>query len=283
MLLLRAELPPMRAPKIGENWIIPGLALKMISIAPGTFNMGAPLTEEGRGAGETLHKVTLSKSYWLGEYDVTVGQFAAFVNATHYLTQAERSDGIYVLAGTGSLWEKRPGTSWRNPNLKLDDNYPVVGVSWHDAQAYCGWLSERERIVGRLPLGYIYTLPTEAQWEYACRAGTRTTYADNLDDICWYGDNSGGTTHPVGQKKPNRWGLFDMQGNVLQWCLDWYGNYSLADITDPLGPTKGILRVDRGGSWFTSAMGCRAACRLGNYPATRASNHGFRVALSQRQ
>jgi formylglycine-generating enzyme required for sulfatase activity len=279
MLSIKVELVPISAPMSGADWTIPGLGIKMNSIAPGTFMMGSPESEVGRGTRETLHAVTLSKSYWMSEYDVTVGQFASFVNATHYKTEAERSDGMYV-SMAGSLWEKRPGTSWRNPAQMQSENYPVVGVSWHDAQAFCAWLNERERIAGRLPLAYAYTLPTEAQWEYACRAGTAEPFAGNVDEIAWYGRNSEGRAHPVGQKKPNRWGLYDMQGNVLEWCLDWYGNYPVGRVTDPQGPTNGSFRVDRGGSWFSSAGGCRPACRLGNSPASRASNHGFRLALS---
>jgi formylglycine-generating enzyme required for sulfatase activity len=280
MLSFMVELVPMPAPRSGEDWTIPGLGLKMVSIAPGTFMMGSPETEAGRGTRESLHEVTLSKNYWLGEYVVTVGQFSVFVNAAHYQTQAERSDGMYVSTAAGTLWEKRVGASWRNPSLMQDENYPVVGVSWYDAQAFCAWLNERERVAGRLPLAYAYTLPTEAQWEYACRAGEAGPAIGNLDEMAWYGRNSGATTHPVGQKKPNRWRLYDMQGNVLQWCLDWFGNYPTGRVIDPLGPPAGSFRVDRGGSWFASAAGCRPACRLGNSPASRASNHGFRIALS---
>jgi len=167
-----------------------------------------------------------------------------------------------------------------NPSYFKGENLPVENVSWEDAMDFCRRVTERERAAGRLPEGYEYTLPTEAQWEYACRAGTSGDCAGNLDEMAWYDANSGGTTHPVGQKKPNAWGLRDMHGNVWEWCLDWYGDYPEGSATDPKGPQSGTLRVVRGGGWCFSAGYCRSAYRDWFEPCVRNGYLGFRLALS---
>jgi formylglycine-generating enzyme required for sulfatase activity len=147
---------------------------------------------------------------------------------------------------------------------------------------FCRKLTERERSAGRLPEGYEYTLPTEAQWEYACRAGATGPYGGdgNLNDMGWYNQNSGNTTHPVGKKLANAWGLYDMHGNVWEWCFDWYGNYSGGTVRDPTGPASGSARVFRGGCWFQDGVGCRSAFRSWHEPGYRLFNLGFRLALS---
>ncbi len=157
-----------------------------------------------------------------------------------------------------------------------DGNYPVESVSWNDAMAYCQWLSEKS--------GKNYRLPTEAEWEYACRAGTTTDYywGDEINgNYCWYEDNSGGTIHPVGKKRPNAWGLYDMSGNVWEWCSDWYEEnyYSSSLLNNPTGPASGLNRVIRGGSWGLDedAIGFRSAER--NYHSPDDCNYtvGFRI------
>ena len=131
----------------------------------------------------------------------------------------------------------------------------------------------------------MYRLPTEAEWEYACRAGTTTEYSFGddvsvLGDFAWFDDNSGSQTHPVGQKRPNGWGLYDMHGNVWEWCSDWHGDYAAGAVRDPAGPASGSIRVLRGGCWYDSAGFCRSAFRIRFYPSYRFSNYGFRLALS---
>jgi formylglycine-generating enzyme required for sulfatase activity len=169
-----------------------------------------------------------------------------------------------------------------NPSGFKGADLPVEQVSWDDAMAFCRRLTERERAAGRLPDGYVYTLPTEAQWEYACRAGTTGPYAGdgNLDDMGWYSQNSGNTTHPVGQKRPNAWGLYDMHGNVWEWCRDWYGNYPGGLVRDPTGPASGSYRVNRGGCWNYPATECHSASRYFLGPGDRLYFFGFRLALS---
>ena len=239
------------------------VSLDMIWIEPGTFTMGSPENELDRDYDEAQHQVTLTKEYWLGKYEVTQAQYEAVM-----------------------------GT---NPSKFKGANLPVEMISWFDAKEFCATLTKIERAAGRLPEGYEYTLPTEAQWEYACRAGTTTALnsgknlsseekCPEMDEVGWYKYNSDEATHPVGQKQPNAWGLYDMHGNVWEWCKDWYGSYPSSAEMDPTGPDSGSDRVLRGGSWYGSASSCRSAIRIYNYPDYYLSNdHGFRVALSRIQ
>ena len=237
--------------------------LDMVWINPGTFMMGSPENEPARATDEIQHQVTLTKGYWLGKYEITQTQYE-------------------VIMGT-------------NPSYFSGNNNPVERVSWYDAMNFCAELTVQERAMGRLPEGYEYTLPTEAQWEYACRAKTTTAFnngtdlpagddifgpCSNLDSIAWYYYNSDGKTHPVGQKQPNAWGLYDMSGNVEEWCLDWYGDYPTSAVTDPVGPSTGSDCVLRGGCWHFYPDGCRSADRYDIRPSWGdGSDNGFRVAL----
>jgi len=179
-----------------------------------------------------------------------------------------------------------------NPSLFTGDlNRPVEQVSWNDATNYCRQLTLSERTTGRLPAGWGYRLPTEAEWEYACRAGARTTrfaYGDDLSyasltNYAWYSNNSDGTTHRVEQKLANPWGLMDMHGNVFEWCQDFYGAYPGGSASDPPGPVSGSYRVIRGGGWTGGARVCRSGSRDWGHPDTRLSFFGFRVVLSAGQ
>ena len=231
------------------NQVIADLKLELIWIKPGTFMMGSPATEVGRNKAEGPQMiVTLTKGFWLGKTAVTQGQYEAFV-----------------------------GT---NPSTFKDvgPDAPVEHVSWLDAMEFCKKLNARERAAGRLPAGYAYTLPTEAQWEYACRAGTTGPHAGNPETMAWHKENSGDTTHPVAQKTPNAWGLYDMYGNVLQWCADWYGDYPGGAVTDPTGPERGYFRMARGGSWRVGLF--RSASRAGGSSGRRDYTIGFRLALA---
>ncbi len=170
-----------------------------------------------------------------------------------------------------------------NPSHFRGADHPVEGVGWEDAVEFCRRLSE---LPAEKAAGNVYRLPAEAEWEYACRAGTTTNYsfgdgASDLGDYSWFYNNSGQTTHPVGGKKPNAWGLFDMHGNVFEWCQDWYGEYPIGTITDPTGADRGSRRVGRGGSWNATARVCQSTHRFRLNPAYRFSrNFGFRVSMS---
>jgi formylglycine-generating enzyme required for sulfatase activity len=173
-----------------------------------------------------------------------------------------------------------------NPSSQKGENLPVETVSWNDVMAFCRKLTERERAAGRLDEGHEYTLPTEAQWEYACRAGTTTRFSfgddpeySQLGDYGWYGGNSSNRTHDVGGKLANPWGLYDMHGNVWEWCQDWYGNYSGGSEVDPVGPLQGSRRVARGGGWISPPRNCRSADRSRNSVGFTNGFSGFRVAL----
>jgi formylglycine-generating enzyme required for sulfatase activity len=152
-------------------------------------------------------------------------------------------------------------------------------VSWVEAADFCRKLTERERAAGRLPEGYVYALPTEAQWEYAYRAGSTGTYPEKFSEMGWNNTNSDNTTHPVGLKQPNAWGLYDMPGNVLEWCSDWYGPYPGGDQIDPAGPRTGSFRMARGGSWRMAPTVGRSAARAGGSAGRHDYTLGFRVAL----
>jgi formylglycine-generating enzyme required for sulfatase activity len=241
---LGAETPP----QWGKPFTVPSPSLTLVPVSAGTFMMGSPVSEYGHREDETAHPVTLTKPFWLGRTPVTQAQYEAVMG--------------------------------NNPARFKGPDFPVETVSWEEAMTFCRKLTERERAAGRLPEGFVYTLPTEAQREYACRAGTGGRYAGELDAIAWYSGNSDEQAHAVGQKQPNAWGLFDMQGNVWEWCLDWYGDYPDGKATDPTGPAKGDGRVYRGGAWFHSGDLCRSAYRYKLAPTDRGSLLGFRVALS---
>ena len=246
--------------------------LDMIWIEPGTFLMGSPVNEIGRNASEVQHRVTLTRGYWLGKYEVTQGQYQAVMGEN----PAKETCG------------------YLNTDYGIGNNYPVYFVSRDDAMAFCVKLTEIERKAGRLSAGYEYTLPTEAQWEYACRAGTTTAFnngtniptdeqitgaCSNLYPIAWYGYNAE-KTHPVGQKSPNAWGLYDMHGNVYEWCLDRYDNNSTTPVTDPVGTSDLARLVIRGGCWNDYANNCRSAYRSYYAPnGVVGYANGFRVAL----
>lgn len=152
-------------------------------------------------------------------------------------------------------------------------------VSWIDAMEFCRKLNERERAAQRLPAGYIFSLPTEAPWEYASRAGTTGPFAGEPEKMMWHAQNSGGTSHPVAQKTPNAWGFFDMPGNVLERCYDWYGPYPGGAVTDPTGPRRGYYRMARGGSWRMDLRVGRSAARSGGWAGRLGFTIGFRLAL----
>ncbi|MDO4858214.1 MAG: formylglycine-generating enzyme family protein [Thermoguttaceae bacterium] len=225
---------------------------------PGEFMMGAPKSEwldrpsSFWPYNETPHNVKLTKGFWLLETEVTQAMWQSVVGESIETKAKQGIDGR--LYGKGA-------------------NYPMYYVNWYDCQNFCKKLSEK--------LGQHVQLPTEAQWEYACRAGTTGAYAGTLDEMGWYVDNSGWTTHPAGQKQPNPWGLYDMHGNVWEWCSDWYKKnyYSKSPASDPTGPDSGSLGVCRGGGWDDYAGNCRSAFRTGYSPGVWNGDLGLRLLL----
>jgi formylglycine-generating enzyme required for sulfatase activity len=239
--------------------------MELVRIKAGSFLMGSPETEVDRGALqgvwdlEAQHRVTLTKDFWLGRFPVTQSQWRAVM-----------ADGQ----------ETPPRSAAQQPRPAGDD-YPMNFVSWDDAAAFTAALTARERAARRLPAGYEYRLPTEAEWEYAARAGTTSAHAGDVDAIAWHGQNSGGTIHPVGQKTPNAWGLFDMFGNVSQWCIGWgQRQYPDEAQTDPNGGPGYGFRIHRGGGFSAGLGQLRSAARSWQDADRRYAIFGFRVALA---
>jgi formylglycine-generating enzyme required for sulfatase activity len=217
-------------------------------IPAGRFTMGSPSAEEGRFSDESQHEVVLSRGFFMAETECTQGQWEAVIGS--------------------------------NPSNFKGTDRPVEKVSWEEAVEFCRKLTAKQRQEGVLPEGWEWRLPTEAEWEYAARAGTTGARHGELDAIAWHGGNSGSETHGVKGKQANAWGLYDMVGNVWEWCGDWYGDYPTGSVTDPTGPGSGSGRVRRGGSWDGGAGGARSAFRGWFDPGFRNFNLGFRPALS---
>lgn len=239
--------------KAGEERSDNKLKMKFCWCPKGKFRMGSPITEPTRYPNESQIDVTLSSGFWMGKYEVTQSQYRAVMG--------------------------------KNPSRFIGDSFPAERVNWTDATEFCKKLTELEQAAGRLPKGWEYRLPTEAQWEYACRAGTTTAFSfgndvKQLAKYAWYYGKLDGSTIRVGQKKPNPWGLYDMHGNVAEWCRDWYSE-KLPGGTNPEFTKPSFGRVFRGGGWSYTGSACRSAYRFGNLPAVRLYNLGFRVARVQ--
>ncbi|HEY0967238.1 MAG TPA: formylglycine-generating enzyme family protein [Opitutaceae bacterium] len=235
--------------RLGGDFVIQALELQMVYVEPGTFVMGSTFApNEG-----PLTKVTITHPFWFGKYEITRRHWRTVMGS-------DFNDG------------EEPGL-------------PKVGVSWLEAMGFCERLTNFERAAGRIPAGYAFTLPTEAQWEYACRAGSDADMVSDLSDVAWFADNSGGRLHPIGEKTPNAWGIGNMLGNASEWCLDYYAdNLPGGEQIDPQGPTSGTLRAVRGGNFGSPAANCRPAKRgrafaEGKDGAT--DKVGFRIVLTR--
>jgi formylglycine-generating enzyme required for sulfatase activity len=238
-----------------KNWIVPDLGIKCTYIESGTFQMGS--AESGPNDEKPVHEVKISRGFWMGTCEITQAQWLA-------------------LMGT-------------DPSKYKGNELPVEMVSWHEVVEFCRKLTDRERKKGKLPDGYVYRLPTEAEWEYAARGGIKSQGfkypgSNDPEEVAWHHSGSMDQTHPVGTKLPNELGLYDMAGNVWEWCLDWYAPdyYTKAPKTDPINNNHGdkTYRVCRGGSWGLYPTHCRSVNRGGGTPTGRFYSYGFRVVLA---
>jgi formylglycine-generating enzyme len=285
-----------------------GATLELARIPAGCFLMGSPDSDpDASGDEKPQHPVTLTHDYYLGRYEVTRGQFRAFVEATQYRTEAERAGRAcpgFNAEKKNFFMDTRYG--WRDPGFAQTDSHPVVDVSWNDAQAFCDWLSKKT--------GKRCRLPTEAEWEYACRAGTITRYhhgqnpnglkaVANIADLslkprwdylalnrrqpiaAWFEQVSWDDGYPftarVGSFQPNGYGIHDMHGNVWEWCADWYDRdyYRRSPSKDPSGPASGVWRSLRGGAWDNAPRYCRSASRHKVRPSFGTVSFGFRICV----
>ncbi len=304
-------------------WTVPGLGLRLARIQPGTFLLGSPDTEPNRGRNEGPQtEVTLTRPYWLGIHEVTQAQWR-FLMGTDVMAQARRvqqDDTRFLIGGKRTIpLREFFGVAKDGDVLRLvgntDDNLPIIWVTWNECVAFCRKLTEAERAAGRLPAGYEFRLPTEAEWEYAGRAGStgpvyepatgagKASGSSALDAVAWYAANSGvgyvghaidthdwpeqkeeaaGRAGPraVGTKAPNAWGLYDMLGNAAEWCLDFDGRYPGGRVTDWSGPPSGKFHVRRGGGWSSFGAHTRLAFRNWHEANFSFINLGFRVALA---
>jgi sulfatase modifying factor 1 len=310
------------APSARREYRVPWLGLDLAPISPGQFLMGSPDGEPGHHANEApLTTVSITHAFWLGRYEVTQRQWSLLMH-TSLADQARFAlddDALYLLGGKERTIRERIGLTKASRVSEAIGNVvpdvPIYWVNWDEAVAFCRRLTAQEHRLGHLPRGYVYRLPTEAEWEYAARAGTtEATYAGPiailgernapaLDAIAWYSGNSsvgysgkgwptadwtekqypGGTAGPrrIGTRQPNPWHLYDMLGNVNEWVADWYGDHLRGGtVRDPVGAASGTMRVIRGGSWFNAARGERSADRDRSKPARRFFGLGFRIALA---
>lgn len=254
--------------KSGEDEALPGI--DMVRIPGGEFMMGS---ETGEPDQRPRHHVRVD-TFYLGRTEVTVAQWRSFARESGCVSWAEQAHGGLVRTPKGL--KIKPDANWKNPYIPQDDNHPVVLVTWKDAQVFCRWLSKKT--------GQGYRLPTEAEWEYACRGG-QGEYGGDLDAIAWYEYNSGGKTHPVGSKQPNSFGLYDMLGNAWEWCSDRYSRnyYRASPGSNPSGPSVGPHRVSRGGSWCSKPPRANAAFRKHDLPNFCFYRLGFRLARTARE
>jgi len=285
------------------------LGMEFVRVPAGEFLMGTSEAEikaliarfgEVRSkvaAEKPRHRVRITRSFLMGRFEVTVGQFGRFVEAAGYKTDAERGGGSKVF-GADDTWEKKPKANWQNRGFKQTKAHPVVCVSWNDAREFIQWLNGADT---RKPKGWTYRLPTEAEWEYAARGaqrreyawggkwdGTRGNFADKRSGVMWAdqtADDGHARTAPVGSYSPkgdSPFGVSDMTGNAWEWCQDWFdeGFYQRSPVDDPVNTKKGKKRVERGGSWAFTEDYCRAAFRFSLEPGESYDNLGFRLALA---
>lgn len=262
---LQKSLSYLSQPKDRGSYIEPA----MVYIKRGSFMMGS---NNGDSDEKPVHKVNIKRDFYMGKYEVSVGEFEKFINNTNYQTDADKKGYCYTYT---TKWVKKEGANWKNPGFYQSKKHPVTCVSWNDAKAYAKWLSKKTN--------RDYDLPSETQWEYVARAGTTTKYSfgnseSDLKYYAWYYNNSNNKTHKVGEKKANPWGVYDIHGNVWEWCDDWYeGSYSNTPRDEKAYSNKSYYKVLKGGSWYNNPNYLRSAGREWKVIDGTSYNFGFRL------
>jgi formylglycine-generating enzyme required for sulfatase activity len=285
-------------PASGTDWKLETLDLNMKWIEPGDFVMGSPEDEAGRKDNESAHQVTLTRGYWLAVFEIRHRDWEKFRDATGYQSEAERQTlgyGTWVFDAEKAEILQSPSANWTNIHA-LGPDHPVQALSWNDVMAFCEWLTTTEREAGRLDESQKYTLPTEAQWEFACRergkvltpfyfGATLESHQANFNGHQPYGTDRRGEflnkTLEVGSYPPNALGIYDMHGNTFEWCRDGYQPHDSSAVTDPEGDPESDRRIYKGGSWLDVGIYCRAAFRGNTIPTDRSDHLGARIALVQ--
>ena len=276
-------------PVFGKIWIVPGIKIRLEPIKAGSFEMGEDYSaEEDYGQDNPIHLVNIAKPFWMGKYEVSIGEFLYFLqeanqrNSKSEINKTINWTASYTPILKNYSMKRGKGITWGNKKQ------PMVGVSWDGAVQFCEWLTRREKTAKRLSENYVYRLPTEAEWEYVCRADSKTKYYfgdETLDlyDYAYYRDNSKRKTSVAGKKKPNKWGIHDMHGNVWEWCYDWYDDaYIAEEVTDPIGSDMSLdnLKVLRGGSFVSSPLDLQSSTRYSFRYKGSKKNVGFRIVCA---
>jgi len=266
----------------GSSTLTNSLDMAFISVSPGTFQMGSPSVDKTGFRDEIPHSIRIEKGFHLQETEVRVRDWRVFAKRTGYRTEAEKMDGCWLKKN--DRWTKENGIFWDNPGFPQTDDHPVTCVSWNDTQAFIDWLNRQGDMK--------YRLPYETEWEYACRAGSDLpAYSENpatnacspdetLETKGWYCSNAGEGTHPCGRKEKNARGFSDMQGNVWEWCRNWYVQ-DIGKENGISGPETGILRAGRGGGWNSIPLECMPTYRYGQFPGRRTNTLGFRLVMME--
>ncbi|HPN83707.1 MAG TPA: SUMF1/EgtB/PvdO family nonheme iron enzyme [Victivallales bacterium] len=269
-------------PEIGREWTVPDIGMKFQFINKGAFLMGNPASSTEQNAEDKAHISKITRDFWMGRYEVTIGEFVFFLKDS---ASDEVNRGIDWNDKDCPL-EKGPAMKGGKAKFWGDPAMPMIEISWEAANLFCKWLTEREKKEKRLPKGYAYRLPTEAEWEYACRAGTKEDFyfpkGEEIERHACFKGNSGGQTRPVSETTPNPWRLHGMYGNVWEWCLDSYAPYIEADVEDPICTEKNEddTKVARGGSFQSGSEHIRSNSRAAFYFKSTEESIGFRVVIA---
>ena len=270
-------------PSSGRNWVIPSLKMELIPIKPGSFTVIPPGPKEN--AMEHPYTARISKPFWIGKYEVSTGQFQYYLKSQNGLNRAERFELEREIDFESPFC---PLTATHQLRRGFKADMPMTSISWRTAKKFCEWLTGLERAAGRLPAGYEYRLPTEGEWEYCCRAGTSTIFSfgdttAGVENYAWYQGNTSGAPQTCGSKQPNAWSIYDMHGNVWEWCNDWYGDKFLAaDVENPIGPESSAdnTKVLRGGSFTSDPADLQSGSRYCYDYKSGKKNIGFRVVCA---